>query len=264
MKETTKKNYSNRINLFMIGIIFSSLFTTLLIKQTFFVYSIEDVLYLGLIILPVIINIILWLITKKYLKKSTFDLPRRKILIPIGTNIVFIGYLFYISTKSSYGMVMWSILNQIINFSIVFISISMLFGYYFNMNKLKKQASKIGTVTLKTQKNEEIEIKTQPMENIDPKNAKHESKENHIKYIEKLKQMIKVSSQLSIHQISIALKIKEEELYDLIFDWAEKYHFRIDGEMVSFGGAEIDSFITSLNEQFNVWNDQEIQSIGKN
>jgi len=87
------------------------------------------------------------------------------------------------------------------------------------------------------------------------------SKDNQTR--EKLAKMIKVSDKLSMEQISSALNIEKSHLYQYIFDWAEKYGFRIDGEMVIFSKGNIDDFINSLDKSFQDWEEGELNKSNK-
>ncbi len=71
--------------------------------------------------------------------------------------------------------------------------------------------------------------------------------------VQKLEKIMRVSKRVRQDQMRDALELGEAEFNKKIFDWAEQFHFMIDGDYINFDGADMDSFIAQLDNQFARW-----------
>jgi len=85
------------------------------------------------------------------------------------------------------------------------------------------------------------------------KKKEQESKKLEEESINKLKKMIKVSDRLNLEMIRKALRLEEITFLDKIFDWAEEFGFRIDGDYLIIKKERVLDFIDLLDKQFASW-----------
>ncbi len=71
--------------------------------------------------------------------------------------------------------------------------------------------------------------------------------------IEKLKKLVKVSKTLKITQMARMLGVSEDDLYEHVVNWADKFGFTIDQDVVDFGGGKKEDFIAELDQAFTSW-----------
>ncbi len=81
--------------------------------------------------------------------------------------------------------------------------------------------------------------------------------------IEKLRKIMRVSRRVRQDQMRGALEMDAVEFNKVIFDWAEEFHFSIDGDFVNFDGADVEQFIVQLDRQFATWGNKEGARAGK-
>jgi hypothetical protein len=81
--------------------------------------------------------------------------------------------------------------------------------------------------------------------------------------MDKLKKLVKVSEKLKISQMAQILAMDETTLYDRIVDWADKYGFTLDEDVVKFGGGRKDEFIAALDGAFQGWDKKTQTKDGK-
>ncbi len=81
--------------------------------------------------------------------------------------------------------------------------------------------------------------------------------------LEKLKKLVQVSEKLKIAQVAQILKLKEEEVYDHIVDWAAEFGFVLDEDIVKFGAGRKDDFIAALEKDFENWGKRAENKDGK-
>jgi len=94
--------------------------------------------------------------------------------------------------------------------------------------------------------------------------AKKENKEREEKEIRtKLEKMFKVSNRIKFEMMRDALKIEEHLFNELIFEWADKFNFTIDGDYLIVNKETVDDFIQALDKQFKSWESKERNKFGK-
>jgi len=81
--------------------------------------------------------------------------------------------------------------------------------------------------------------------------------------IKKLQQIMKVSDSLEISRLAGVLGMEEQALWEKIFEWAEKFGFRIKKNVVIFQNGDTEGFIESLDKQFVEWEQKEKNNTGK-
>lgn len=72
--------------------------------------------------------------------------------------------------------------------------------------------------------------------------------------LQKIKQILSVSTKLRMDMMRTALDLDEKTFIDRIFDWAFEFGFKIDGDFIIMGDADIEGFIAQLDQQFKNWN----------
>ncbi len=71
--------------------------------------------------------------------------------------------------------------------------------------------------------------------------------------VQKLSRIMRVSSRVRLDMLQGALKMPASEFNEKIFEWAEEFKFRIDGDYVDFAGGNIGGFIAELDAAFANW-----------
>ncbi len=71
--------------------------------------------------------------------------------------------------------------------------------------------------------------------------------------IDKLARIMRVSSRVRVDMLQGALKMPASDFNEKIFEWAEEFKFRIDGDYVDFAGGNIGGFIAELDAAFANW-----------
>ena len=69
----------------------------------------------------------------------------------------------------------------------------------------------------------------------------------------KLATIVKVSRRLEVSRMAEVLKMKESDLWDFIFDWAEEFNFKIDKDIIEFDVDKTDDFLATLDSEFKKW-----------
>ena len=67
--------------------------------------------------------------------------------------------------------------------------------------------------------------------------------------IEKLKNVLKVAKALPINRLAKILGMSEDDMWDRVIGWAQKFGFIINGEQLEFTGGKKDEFIFELENQ---------------
>jgi len=80
---------------------------------------------------------------------------------------------------------------------------------------------------------------------------------------EKLKKVLNVSVKIKMDQMRDILKMDQTTFNDKIIEWAEEFGFIIDGDYVNVNKESVEDFINALDAQFEVWEKQESDRIGK-
>ncbi len=83
------------------------------------------------------------------------------------------------------------------------------------------------------------------------------------KTLEKIKQIMRVSTRISLDRMQEALDIDNKTFNDKIFDWAEEFEFTIDGDYLVINKETVSDFIDSLDRQFDMWEKAEKERDGK-
>ena len=81
--------------------------------------------------------------------------------------------------------------------------------------------------------------------------------------IDRIKKMMRVSNRLKFDTMASALEMDMSTFNKNIFDWADQFGFRIDGDNVIFTKEAADDFIKMLDIQFKNWENKEIAKEGK-
>lgn len=71
--------------------------------------------------------------------------------------------------------------------------------------------------------------------------------------IEKIQQIVRVSESVKLDMMKNTLGLSEYVFNNLVFDWAEKFGFKIKGDEIIIDHEKIDEFIEYLEEQFEAW-----------
>ena len=74
--------------------------------------------------------------------------------------------------------------------------------------------------------------------------------------LKKLKQIMSVSTKVKLDLMKEALGISDYLFKNLIFDWAEKYGFEIEGDYIIINKETINEFMDDLDEAFKGWGDE--------
>ncbi len=74
--------------------------------------------------------------------------------------------------------------------------------------------------------------------------------------MQKLQQIIKVSTKLAVERIAQVLELSVDETWKRVFDWAEKFQFTIDGDYILFNKDTLNDFIASMDKEFASWGSQ--------
>jgi hypothetical protein len=86
---------------------------------------------------------------------------------------------------------------------------------------------------------------------------------NEQKRIEKLKKVMNVYTKIQKSEMRKILNLEEEDFNDRLLDWAIKYGFKIEDDMVILEQANVQGFLTALDDQFSDWNEKEQSKDGK-
>jgi hypothetical protein len=81
--------------------------------------------------------------------------------------------------------------------------------------------------------------------------------------IEKLKDMMEVSTRIRLDMMCRILKLKQEDFDENIFKWAKKFGFKVDGDYIVIENADVSGFLEALDEQFKDWHSNETLIRGK-
>lgn len=79
----------------------------------------------------------------------------------------------------------------------------------------------------------------------------------------KIQKMMKVSKRIRIDMMREALGMDMKSFSDKMIDWADQFHFNIDGDYVDFENADTDGFLTTLDGYFADWNQNTKTKRGK-
>jgi len=102
---------------------------------------------------------------------------------------------------------------------------------------------------------EKSEKMREERERIKREREEEERKERE-RAIEKIKEMIEVSTRLKLEFMRKALKIDEDSFTNNIFKWAKEFGFTIDGEYLVVNKETVSDFIEMLDDQFASWEKQ--------
>ncbi len=80
---------------------------------------------------------------------------------------------------------------------------------------------------------------------------------------EKLVKAFKVSTRIKIEMLRTYVRMEESEFTDKLFDWAEEFGFKIDGDSIAIENADVSGFVASLDKYFAEWNAKEKRKVGK-
>jgi len=98
----------------------------------------------------------------------------------------------------------------------------------------------------------EKEIKTVPIE-LQTGTEEQQQEQLQQQRLAKLAKIVRVSRRLEVSRMAEVLKMKESDLWDFIFDWAEKFNFKIDKDIIEFDADKTDDFIATLDSEFKKW-----------
>lgn len=98
----------------------------------------------------------------------------------------------------------------------------------------------------------EKEIKAVP-EKLQPITEEQQQEQLQQQRLAKLATIVRVSRRLEVSRMAEVLKMKESDLWDFIFDWAEEFNFKIDKDIIEFDVDKTDDFIATLDSEFKKW-----------
>ncbi len=96
------------------------------------------------------------------------------------------------------------------------------------------------------------EIKAVP-EKLQPIMEEEQQEQLQQQRLAKLATIVRVSRRLEVSRMAEVLKMKESDLWDFIFDWAEEFNFKIDKDIIEFDVDKTDDFIATLDSEFKKW-----------
>jgi len=100
-------------------------------------------------------------------------------------------------------------------------------------------------------------LRSEIKEKIDIEQEELKKKQFERESIEQIQKMMKVSSKIRLIDVIKTLDIEEKTFYQNIWDWAEKYNLKIDGDFITIEESEIDPFMEHLDKQFELWKEKE-------
>lgn len=77
-------------------------------------------------------------------------------------------------------------------------------------------------------------------------------------HVEKLRKIIKVSDRIEVARLADALGIDEKVAWMRVFDWAEEFGFKVDGNMIVFGAGDTAKFVDDLDKAFAEWHSEKL------
>ena len=69
--------------------------------------------------------------------------------------------------------------------------------------------------------------------------------------------MMEVSTRIRLDVMRDALDMDTKAFNSRIFNWAEKFNFKINGDYVIIEQADIEGFMADLDKQFEMWENSE-------
>ncbi len=81
--------------------------------------------------------------------------------------------------------------------------------------------------------------------------------------MEKLKRLLRSSTRVRQSQLAEYLGLSLEDLFPRLVEWADQFHFKIDGDFIATENSEIDGFVANLDVLFAEWNGKEKGKQGK-
>jgi hypothetical protein len=70
-----------------------------------------------------------------------------------------------------------------------------------------------------------------------------------VRLVEKLKQIMKVSSKISVKMLEGLFNLDTGETYEIIYNWASKFGFTVDGDYLIVSEPAISEFIRMLDNR---------------
>ncbi|TFF88657.1 MAG: hypothetical protein EU549_02615 [Promethearchaeota archaeon] len=230
--------------------------------------------YLWLIFL--IFNLSLWLVIFNKLKNSQNAEINSKVKMLLVFVVIyfiikpilsiFFFNIFHLIVVSYISIFTFDPISFIIFVAIDLISLIILYKA-FTWDKWKENLqniipSKESSIQIPVDRKPDKEIlDTRRVEQVPLESRRNHKDEKEL--IEKIKKIVKVSNKIKLDMMRKSLKISEDEFLDKIYDWAERYDFRIDGEYLIINKETISDFIDSLDSQFDEWNKKETREEGK-
>jgi hypothetical protein len=83
------------------------------------------------------------------------------------------------------------------------------------------------------------------------------AREKEIEILKRIKKMMEVSTRIRLDVMRDALDMNSKVFNSRIFDWAEKFNFKINGDFVIIEQADVEGFIADLDNQFEMWESNE-------
>jgi hypothetical protein len=77
-------------------------------------------------------------------------------------------------------------------------------------------------------------------------------------HVEKLRKIIKVSDRIEIARLADALGIDEKLAWQRVFDWADQFGFKVDGNVIVFGSGDTAKFVDDLDKEYAEWHADKI------
>jgi len=97
------------------------------------------------------------------------------------------------------------------------------------------------SLSLKKKKKQEIE--------------KKETKERQI--IEKITRIMKVSTRVNLDRMQDVLNMDKTLFNNKIFEWADEFEFKIDGDYLIVNQDSVSKFLASLNDLSFIWENKD-------
>nr|MDO8087466.1 hypothetical protein [Candidatus Sigynarchaeum springense] len=77
-------------------------------------------------------------------------------------------------------------------------------------------------------------------------------------HVEKLRKIIKATDRIKVARLADALGIDEKVAWRRVFDWAEQFGFKVDGNAIVFGSGDTARFVDDLDKEFAEWHSDKI------
>ncbi len=126
--------------------------------------------------------------------------------------------------------------------STIYVKIEANYKRIYYVFPLKRQRRKLIKDNLKAEKFYDVLNQATMYKQTEQVRLKKVEKEN----IKKIKNMLEVSNRLKLKMMRTTLGLEKESFNDRIFEWAKKFHFKIDGDNIIINKETIPAFLHQI------------------